>query len=122
MVKKINNYDREKYLRYLASSDWLIKKSKLVMTYLEMGWALQCNHCGSKYNLQCHHLSYSNLYKEKVEDLCFLCKDCHERSYSDKNNFNRECDEQFFEIINNPNWTECLVGLTKTNKNKKYGK
>jgi hypothetical protein len=47
----------------------------------------RCERCGKAGRLDVHHLSYDNLYDERMEDLKALCRDCHgpadyEREYS----------------------------------------
>lgn len=37
-----------------------------------------CVLCFSKENLQCHHVTYENLFDENMSDLMTVCKDCHE--------------------------------------------
>ena len=72
------------YKKYLQSADWLIKKSKLVSTYINQGWKIECRYCGSVHNLHVHHNSYENVGNEQIDDeriweLAFLCKDCHQK-------------------------------------------
>ena len=37
----------------------------------------KCVVCGSKNNLQVHHLTYRNVFQEPLSDLITLCKNCH---------------------------------------------
>lgn len=92
-------YDKQKYLDYLRSADWLIKKSRLVMFYLRNKIPIDCSLCGSVNNLQVHHRTYKRLYKEKNADLDFLCKDCHHLSYINKTEFKRREVELFDQLI-----------------------
>ena len=90
MKREKPKYDYQKYLAYLRSSDWLIKKSKLVMLYVRRKWVISCIFCDDTNNLQVHHLTYDTLYNEPIEDLIFLCAPCHKRTYTDKVKFNKE--------------------------------
>jgi 5-methylcytosine-specific restriction endonuclease McrA len=92
-------YDRSKYLEYLASSEWLIKKSKLVSQYLRRKWLVSCSHCNSQKNLQVHHLTYKNIYKEKLSDLVFLCSICHEKRHKNFRQFKVEQLKKFDDAI-----------------------
>lgn len=90
MKRKKPKFDYQKYLAYLKSSAWLIKKSKLVMQHVKRGWKISCIFCEDTNNLQVHHLTYDTLYNEPLEDLTFLCATCHKRTYNDKANFKKE--------------------------------
>ena len=81
--------NKEQYHKYLLSADWLIKKSKLVMTYLKQNWKIDCFYCASTDSLHIHHFSYTNIGNEQIEDeriweLGFLCKNCHHKWHFDK--------------------------------------
>ena len=68
-----------KYLKYLDSVEWA--KIKVDMLMLTGG---RCEVCGSKRNLQLHHLSYDNLYCEEPDDLILLCSKCHMKEHGIK--------------------------------------
>ena len=75
-------FDYQKYLNYVRSADWLIKKSKLVMWCVKREITIKCLFCGTPQNLQVHHLTYSNLYNEDIiKDLAFLCDMCHKNHH-----------------------------------------
>jgi 5-methylcytosine-specific restriction endonuclease McrA len=59
------------YGEYLRSEDWLTKR------YLKKLKAKQCGICGSRKNLDVHHLNYRNLYDVELSDLRVLCRRCH---------------------------------------------
>lgn len=62
------------YKEYLETEEW--KKTRGKRLAIDK---YQCKFCGSKENLQVHHLSYNNIGNEDVEaDLITLCKPCHE--------------------------------------------
>lgn len=73
---------RLRYELYLKSEKW---KRIRIRKFKQVG--RKCEKCGSKKGLQCHHLNYERLGKEKLNDLQILCTDCHaladiERRYS----------------------------------------
>lgn len=73
---------RLRYELYLKSEKW---KQIRIRKFKQVG--RKCEVCGSKKNLQCHHLNYERLGKERLSDLQILCTDCHaiadeERRYS----------------------------------------
>lgn len=82
MAKKVRHSE------YIRSKDWLIKKSQLVVKYLDLGWEINCVYCGSESNLHVHHTNYKRLGEEFLEDeriwdLIFLCADCHRRHHKE---------------------------------------
>lgn len=63
----------QEYKEYLKSAEWKEKRDRR----LEVD-GCQCVICGSKNNLNVHHLTYKNIMQEDVEnDLITLCKNCH---------------------------------------------
>lgn len=42
-----------------------------------------CQSCFSERATQVHHVSYKDLWSEKMEDLMSICKTCHDRFHSD---------------------------------------
>ena len=68
-------HNRQDYLDYLKSEQWMQKK--LLRFFLDKG---KCQECGEKLEFKqshCHHKSYSWLYEEPMEDLETLCRYCH---------------------------------------------
>jgi uncharacterized protein YlaI len=43
----------------------------------------RCVLCMSGSDLRCHHVSYSKLFNEPIEDLMTLCETCHERVHEE---------------------------------------
>jgi hypothetical protein len=41
--------------------------------------AHQCVLCQMPENLQCHHITYGNLFREQMRDLMTVCERCHDR-------------------------------------------
>ncbi len=72
----------EKYRKYLASKKWLLKKHQLISYYLKNKFRIECNDCGRTDYLQVDHTTYKNIMKEKLEDLQFLCRECHQHKHS----------------------------------------
>ncbi len=68
-----NKTDRQnKYQKYLLSEEWAMVRADMIM--LNDG---KCEECGSRKNLQVHHLTYKNLFHEEPGDLALLCSTCH---------------------------------------------
>lgn len=64
--------ENQVYLDYINSEEWAEKSRRFIWE------ASSCENCGSKENLQCHHLNYDNLGNETREDVEVLCKKCHD--------------------------------------------
>jgi len=62
------------YRYYLQSEAWQNKRRKVLFRD-----GRQCQHCGSRDELEIHHLHYRNLGHEKLADLMTLCKTCHQQ-------------------------------------------
>jgi hypothetical protein len=65
--------DNDEYQRYLASREWALKREAVKKRCNNI-----CERCGVNPVKQVHHLTYIRLYKEKLEDLQGICKECHE--------------------------------------------
>lgn len=64
----------DEYGDYLESSHWMAKRQERIALDNH-----KCKICGTTDNLRVHHLSYSNLGNENVEDdLITLCCECHQ--------------------------------------------
>ena len=72
---KVNQwkFKQQNYRQYLQSARWQEKKDKL---FKMVGHS--CEFCGERFNLQVHHLTYSNLEYEKMTDLVVVCKAHHD--------------------------------------------
>ncbi len=64
----------EDYKKYLKSEKWFLKREAL---FVDRG--KKCERCGSKENIQVHHIHYRNIYFENLEDLMVVCKSCHRK-------------------------------------------
>jgi len=69
---------KENYLRYLDSREWEARKR----AYWESDRPNYCWACNLPWTLNArgfnfHHVTYANLYNEKLEDLVLLCTDHH---------------------------------------------
>ncbi len=60
------------YKDYLQTKHWRIKKDQYKKEY-----ECKCCMCESTKNLNLHHMTYENIGHENLNDLCYLCKDCH---------------------------------------------
>jgi 5-methylcytosine-specific restriction endonuclease McrA len=60
------------YADYLDSEHW---KARSNLARERDG--RQCRDCGSKQNLNVHHLTYDRLGEERLDDLITLCRGCH---------------------------------------------
>lgn len=64
--------DYAKYINYLSSKEWKIKRDKVFERDLYI-----CQECKSRNAEQVHHITYNNLFDEPLVDLVSVCKDCH---------------------------------------------
>jgi 5-methylcytosine-specific restriction endonuclease McrA len=67
---------KQDYKKYLKSASWRLKKQELFNIV-----GRNCEKCGSKKNIEVHHLHYKNIFKEKIEDLKVLCDKCHKKEH-----------------------------------------
>ena len=58
---------------YLRSDEWAELRGEVLLRD-----EFQCQVCGSKRNLEVHHVSYIALGNESLEDLTTLCRGCHQ--------------------------------------------
>ena len=72
------------YKKYLRSREWLIKKTKLVNRYLRRKWEIRCFVCNNTNDLIVHHWNYKDIGKEKLNDLVFMCYECHKKWHKEK--------------------------------------
>ena len=73
--KELNK--RKNYKKYLLSDEWANLKIDL---FNHRG--KECEICGSNKNIEVHHNSYKNIFKEEPEDLDILCRKCHTKKHS----------------------------------------
>ena len=65
----LNANKRETYKNYLLSEKWWQKRKSIK--------SCKCFICGSKEQLNLHHLTYARIFKEKKCDLIYLCQTHH---------------------------------------------
>lgn len=63
----------EAFESYMQGKEW----QRLKQSRFELDQC--CVLCKSKENTVCHHLTYSRLYNEDINDLITLCSKCHAR-------------------------------------------
>lgn len=69
----IANQPNEQYAEYLLSDRWKDKRlRRLAMSNFA------CSACGSKQEVEIHHLTYARIFDEDMADLLPLCKAHHE--------------------------------------------
>jgi hypothetical protein len=64
---------REKYHAYLASREWALLKKQV-----RARSGGKCEHCRVAEGTETHHTTYIRKYREKLEDLMHVCRECHE--------------------------------------------
>lgn len=70
---KYLNLNHLTYKEYLQSSHWIKIANKFKKD--------KCEICNSDANLNLHHLSYKNMGRETLKDVCTLCIRCHKSSH-----------------------------------------
>ena len=78
--------NREQYRKYLRSASWLKKKAELVVSVVLRGGNVRCANCDSADNLDVHHKNYHHVGDELLDELAFLCRDCHETVHNKTSN------------------------------------
>lgn len=71
--KDIPGDSKEKYQLYLCSREWGLKKYAVHERADNI-----CERCGMDEIKNVHHLTYSRKYREDLDDLQGLCRQCHE--------------------------------------------
>ena len=67
------------YREYFKSKAWQRKRSKVIFRD-----GAQCRACGSRENLEVHHLTYARFTEEWLGDLVTLCESCHKAVHKAK--------------------------------------
>lgn len=62
------------YRRYMKSPEWAARKRGYFLNH-----ARRCKACGSKSDIQLHHMNYARLGRERDSDMVALCERCHTR-------------------------------------------
>jgi hypothetical protein len=65
------------YKDYISGSTWAYKRQAIRNVHSALGTDY-CAACHTDQNLDVHHLTYERLGKEHVDDVCLLCRPCHE--------------------------------------------
>lgn len=69
---------RKQYTDYIKSKAWKRKRNKVIFRDGGQCKAIKNGKpCGSRKNLEVHHLSYERFGNELFSDLVTLCEDCH---------------------------------------------
>jgi hypothetical protein len=72
--QSLNRAGYSKYADYLKSSHWQSTRRKMYNSKLPKA----CYACGSKGPLDIHHRTYKRLGEERLTDLKFICRRCHD--------------------------------------------
>lgn len=78
--EKLSNF-WEYYSEYLNSSEWKVKRKKVLKR--SGGF---CEGCGDNLATDIHHISYKHMGNEFLFELVALCSSCHERIHSEHEN------------------------------------
>lgn len=70
--KKKRIGDHSSYVKYIKSPEWSERRKIYFESHKK-----RCRSCGTPNRINLHHGTYSNLFKEKDEDLVPLCGTCH---------------------------------------------
>ena len=65
----------ERYFEYLKSPEWRELRGEVIRRA-----EFRCEQCGLElgWRGEVHHKSYENLFREVLDDLEYLCPDCHQ--------------------------------------------
>jgi 5-methylcytosine-specific restriction endonuclease McrA len=74
--RKITAQQKAQYHKYLNSAQWK-EKRKFALEF----YGNRCALCGNRYDLEIHHRTYKNIFKEPMEDLMILCETCHKHHH-----------------------------------------
>ena len=69
----------EEYKAYLKSPEWKEKRLEVLRRDKFI-----CQKCKKEWATEVHHLTYKNIYNERLEDLLSVCKGCHEKIHNIK--------------------------------------
>lgn len=70
---------RSDYKRYLRSAAWARVRRRAKQ---QAGGT--CTQCSARRTLECHHLTYVRAGAERDEDVCVLCRSCHQLQHASK--------------------------------------
>jgi hypothetical protein len=66
------------YAEYLRTEHWQDVRRRFWASKLHDG---KCYACGTTGKLNVHHKSYKRIGREKLNDLCLLCDNCHSETH-----------------------------------------
>lgn len=72
LYESFYNSRKGKYNEYLLSEKWKTKRNEVLKRDNSL-----CRVCKEKKAEDVHHLTYENLFNEKLEDLISVCRKCH---------------------------------------------
>ena len=93
-----NDTEWEQHLRKLTLYRCTVEWSELRERVLERdGHECQDSNCKGLHGefLEVHHLTYRNVFKEPLEDMATVCKDCHKRIHYDEYGRRRQNWKEF---------------------------
>lgn len=67
---------RERYDAYMVSAEWRERRHAVLKRDNQ-----ECRQCGERHGLTVHHLTYARVFRERLEDLITLCRNCHEQRH-----------------------------------------
>lgn len=77
--KKKKSGAHSEYVAYINSIAWKQKREEAFAHH-----GRKCSKCPMETNLHVHHITYDNLFNEKMDDLSILCKTCHQKEHGRK--------------------------------------
>ena len=67
------------YREYLRTGHWQAKRKKALKYF-----GHRCCGCGAEdVVLHVHHMHYEDLWREKLEDLRVVCRNCHDNAHKE---------------------------------------
>lgn len=76
---KEKQHEYSKYSMYLKSNKWNNIKDLLLKKHKYKKYCFCCN---SKDDIHIHHKTYKNTYNENLNELVYLCSDCHSKVHN----------------------------------------
>ena len=68
----------ETYIEYLNTNHWKAMKVRMKNHYV-----YECCFCRTRKRLHIHHKTYERVGNERLSDLVYACKDCHDLLHSE---------------------------------------
>lgn len=107
------------YTNYLNTQHWKKFRDNIVKS------RKKCECCGAiEPIMNVHHISYSNIGKEKDRDVALLCVNCHKYIHAIKSGKAICSDERILRLVKKPKRKKPKINhfAKKSNKNKKNKK